>query len=107
MISTGRNYTAFSPKKTKTGKTMFNLMDYDRNNPNAKRYITVFCQNDVEVFDRAKVTIEAIGGVSIGEYNGRQTVSMFADIKLADVEEFEKDFETGNKVEISDDDLPF
>ncbi len=107
MIGTGRKYTAFSPKLTKTGKTYFSVMDYDKNNPSAKRYVTVFCQNEIELYDRAKIVIENINGIGLGEYNGKQTVSMFASVRLDEESSFEEGFNTGAKVDILDSDLPF
>ena len=106
MISKGRNYTAFSPKLTKTGKTMFSVMDYDKNNTGAKRYVTVFCQNEIEVYDKAKVEIVEISGIGLGEYNNKLQVSMFATVKLAEVKELEQ-MQGNTKVDISSDDLPF
>lgn len=105
MLSKGRNYTAYSPKKTKTGKTMFNCMDYDKANPQARRYVTVFCQNEVEIYDKQKVTLEEITGVSLSEYNGKQQVAIFATVQPS-VEELEA--MVGDvKVAIDDSMLPF
>lgn len=105
MLSKGRNYTAYSPKKTKTGKTMFNCMDYDKSNPQARRYVTVFCQNDVEVYDKQKVTLEEITGVSLSEYNGKQQVAIFATVQPS-VDELEA-MAGDVKATIDADDLPF
>lgn len=104
MIGTGRAVTAFSPKKTKTGKTMFNAQDYDKNNPQAKRYLTVFCQNDVEIQDRDKVLIDYISGVGLGEYQGKQTTAIFANVSLVNQE---PKFDTGSVNAVFDDSLPF
>lgn len=106
MIGIGRKLTAYSPKMTKTGKTFFSVMDYDKNNPTAKRYATVFCTQEVEgIYDRAKITIVSISGIGIGEYQGRQQVSIFAEVVL-NAEEAQE-FNTGIPVDISSDDLPF
>lgn len=107
MISKGRNYTVFSPKSTKTGKPMCTVMDYDKNNPSAKRYVTIFVQNDIELYDRAKVRIEEITGISLSEYNGKQQVAMFATLSLADVDPIDLAKESTTKIDISSDDLPF
>lgn len=82
MIGTSRKLTAYSPKKTKTGKTMFNVQDFDKNNPQAKRYATVFCNNEVEVNDRDKIIISEIQGIGLGEYQGRLQVSIFASVSV-------------------------
>lgn len=105
MINKGRSYKAYNPKKTKTGKTMFSMMDYDKNNPTAKRYVTVFCSNDVELYDKQKVTIEEIGGIGLSEYNGRQQVSMFA-VVTPNIDELEA-MAGDVKATIDDSMLPF
>lgn len=82
MIKTGFKYRAYSPKKTKSGKTMFSVMDYDKANPNgAKRYCMVFCVNEIEVYDKQSVIIKEIQSISLGEYQGKLQVSMFAIIE--------------------------
>ena len=105
MISKDRSYKAYNPKKTKTGKTMFSVMDYDKNNPTAKRYVTVFCQNEIELYDKQKVIIKEITGIGLSEYNGKQQVSMFA-LVLPDQDELQA-MAGDVKVDISSDDLPF
>lgn len=106
MISVNRSYKAYSPKKTKTGKTMFSVMDYDKTNPTAKRYVTVFCQNDVEVYDKAKVKITSISGIGLGEYNGKQQVSMFAEAQVE--QDMTLEGMAGDvSATISESDLPF
>lgn len=105
MINTGRSYKAYNPKKTKTGKTMFSMMDYDKNNPTAKRYVTVFCSNDIELYDKQKITIDEISGIGLSEYNGRQQVSMFA---VVSPNKDELEAMAGDvKATIEPDDLPF
>jgi hypothetical protein len=106
MIGTGRKLTAFSPKKTKTGKTMFSVQDFDKNNPNAKRYATVFCNNEVEVNDRDKIKIDFIQGIGLGEYNGKLQVSIFAQVSL-DVESSLNEMAGNVPTDITDQDLPF
>ena len=121
MIKTSFKYVAYSPKKTKSNKTMFSIQDYDPKNTGAKRYCTVFCSNDIEVYDKQKVIIMRINAISLGEYNGKLQVAMFADIELADDEvqnvgsfSQEKTVDaklkemSGNKInEIDSDSLPF
>jgi len=107
MIRLEHNYTAFNPKKTKTGKTMFSMMDYDSKNPQAKRYVTVFCDNDIEIYDRQKIKIITITGISLGEYNGKQQVSMFAKVEVEGVEKQLEQMVGEVQAEISPDDLPF
>jgi hypothetical protein len=107
MIGTGKKLSAFSPAKTKTGNTYFKVMDYDRNNPQAKRYATIFCDNDVALNDRDKVIITNIKGVSLGEYKGQQQTAIFASVVL-DVEGSLN--EMAGNVPLADDDnslLPF
>jgi len=109
MIKTGFKYKALSPKKTKTGKTMFSLSDYDKSNPNAKRYCTVFCTNDIEVQDREEIVIEKIESISLGIYKEKLQVSMFAEVRL-DAAEVDKHLEkmSGSvKLDIDSDQLPF
>lgn len=107
MINKDHNYTAYSPKQTKTGKVMFSISNFDKKNPNFKSYITVFCNNDVEIYDRQKITITEITGVNTSEYNGKLQVSMFAN-----VEPNHEDIKASvpnhvDSVNISDSDLPF
>lgn len=105
MISVGRGYKCYNPKKTKTGKTYFSVMDYDKNNPQSKRYMTIFCQNDVELFDKQKVKITDISGVGLSEYNGKLQVSMFASVEP---EQDELDAMAGGvSASILESDLPF
>jgi len=116
MIKTNFKYTAYSPKKTKSNKTMFSVQDYDPKNTGAKKYCTVFCSNDIEVYDKQKVIIMRINAISLGEYNGKLQVAMFADIELADEEtsvlkEVDVDAKlsdmAGKEKVVSNDDLPF
>lgn len=105
MINKDHNYTAYSPKQTKTGKVMFNISNFDKKNPSFKSYITVFCNNDVEIYDRQKITITEITGVNTSEYNGKLQVSMFANV-LPDKDELEA-MAGDVKANIEADDLPF
>lgn len=106
MISQGKKYTAFSPSKTKTGKTYFKVSDWNKNAPTIKKYITVFCENDIELTDKCKVIINSISGVGVSEYNGKDQVSMFASVSL-DIDEELATMAGNEQVVITDDSLPF
>ena len=109
MIKTNFKYTCFSPKKTKSNKPMFSLMDYDKSKPNeSKKYCTVFVVNDVELYDRCKIIIKEIQSISLGEYMGKLQVSMFAVIELdnTDVDNSLKNM-AGSTTVVNDDSLPF
>lgn len=110
MIKTNFKYTCFSPKKTKSNKPMFSLMDYDKNKQNeSKKYCTVFVVNDVELYDRCKVIIKEIQSISLGEYQGKLQVSMFAVVELdgSDVDNSLKQMAGNVNVVDSNSDLPF
>jgi hypothetical protein len=113
MIKTGYKYTAFSPKKTKTGKTYFSIQDFDKSKPTeSKKYCTVFTTNEIELNDRDKVNIVKIDSISLGEYQGKLQVSMFAEIKL-DGESIKQSVDehlnqmAGQNIVVQSDDLPF
>ena len=113
MIRTGYSYYANFVKKTKTGKTMFSVQDYDKANPTAeKKYATVFCDDSVELYDKCKVKFIEITGISLGEYKGKLQASIFAKVVLdgeqvkSDVDKHLSDM-AGNTNVVQSDDLPF
>lgn len=106
MISKGKKYNCYSPSKTKTGKTYFKVSDWNKNAPTVKKYITVFCENDIELTDKCKVIINSISGVGVSEYQGKDQVSMFASVSL-DIDEELANMAGNNLTDISSDDLPF
>ena len=106
MISQNKKYTCFSPSKTKTGKTYFKVSDWNKNAPTIKKYITVFCENDIELTDKCKVIINSISGVGVSEYNGKDQVSMFASVSL-DIDEELANMAGNTQTEIDPSDLPF
>lgn len=104
MISKGYSYTAYSPVTMKTGKLMFKIKDYNKQQPQLKSYITVFCDNDVQVFDKQKVIIEEIKSITTSEYKGQLQVAMSA-VVTPDAEH--KEFDTGSHNVVDSNDLPF
>ena len=109
MIKTGFKYTCFTPKKTKSDKTYFSIQDFNKEKPTEKNYATVFCDNEVELYDRCKAVIVEIKSVGISQYNGKQQTSIFATVQLdgSEVDNHLKEM-SGNKiVEIDNDSLPF
>lgn len=106
MISEGYKITCYNPKKTKTNKTYFSVMDTNKKTPTIKKYITVFCENDIELTDKCKVIINSISGVGVSEYNGKDQVSMFASVSL-DIDEELANMAGNEQVVITDDSLPF
>jgi hypothetical protein len=106
MIGLNKKITCFNPKKTKTGNTYFSVMDFDKNNPNAKRYATIFCDSDVALSDRDKITITHIKGIGLSEYNGKLQTAIFAQVSL-DVEGSLNEMAGNVPIDISDDTLPF
>ena len=106
MISKGYSYTAYSPVKTKMGKTMFKVKDYNKQFPTLKVYITVFCDNDVEIHDRQKVIFNEIKSISTSEYKGDLQISMSASVTI-DTEIKEEFNSKGIDTVIDPDDLPF
>lgn len=110
MISVGRKLLAFSPSKTKTGKTWFRVSDYNKLTPNVKNYVTIFCNNDIEIEDRSSVVITKIHSVSITEYQGRPSFSMIATVELENVPSVDDELNEmsgSTHLDISPDDLPF
>lgn len=109
MIKPNFKYRAYSPKKTKSNKTMFNLQDYDKSNPNAKRYLTVFCSNDIEIQDREDIVLEEIESITLGEYQSKLQVSIWAKVRLDStaVDKHLKEMAGNVIADISNDDIPF
>lgn len=109
MISKGKSYKIYNPKLTKSGKPMFTVMDYDKNNPTSRRYITVFCQEtlSVELYDKQKVFFKEISGVGLNEYQGKLQVTMFADVEPAQEEVVAPTFDVGTQQVVDSSDLPF
>jgi len=81
MIKTGYKLYASFPKVAQ-GKTIFSVRDYDANDKEHKRYVTIMANNQVEVNDQDKVTISNIVGISTNEYNGKLGVTMYCDVEV-------------------------
>jgi hypothetical protein len=108
MIKTGFNYTAYSPKQTKSGKSMFSVMDKDKDGN--KHYATIFCTNDVELYDKCKVRFVEFESFSLSEYKGKLQVAIFAKVELSDEapkKNYVDEALTDPEPTINSDDLPF
>lgn len=108
MIKKGFNYTCYSPKKTKSGKSMFSIMDKDQQGN--KHYATVFCTNDVELYDKCKAKITEFSSFSLSEYKGKLQVAIFAKVELSDEapkKNFIDEALADPEPTINADDLPF
>jgi hypothetical protein len=105
MISVGKSYMVWSPKKTAKGMLYFKVGDYDKTTKKSQ-YATVFCKSDIDVNEKEKVFIDKIDGVGLSEWNGKLQVAMFAHCRL-DVADALDQMAGDTKAVIDDDMLPF
>ena len=113
MIKLNYNFKARFPAKTKNGKSYFksSMKDKDGNYQN----FTVFCANDIEIYDGAQVHFVEITAFDISEYKGKPQLTLFGVIMMGEdkvktnaIDEAVKAAESKGLVpEIPSDDLPF
>jgi len=115
MIKTGYKLYASFPKVAQ-GKTIFKVRDYDSNDKEHKRYVTIMANNQVEVNDQDKVTISNIVGISTNEYNGKIGVTVYCDVEVLErvkkvenvpspLPDIADQFDTGPLLDLEDDGL--
>lgn len=106
MISVGKQYMVFKPKEKNTSKgeriVSFSIGNSSYNKIadawENKGFINVCAKTNQFINDRDKVTISKITGLDTGEYNGKQSVTIFVELEGETQENYEP---------VDSSDLPF